>query len=76
MPILLNLAPEVELLAKAKADAKGIALEDYLPQIVAEALQQQDWEDESASTVTLLGSDATMQRLWNSPEEDEAWKDL
>ena len=76
MPILLNLTPEVEEMAKAKADAKGIALEDYLPQIVAEAIQQQDWDEENASAITLLGSNATMQRLWNTPEEDEAWKDL
>jgi len=45
MTVMLELAPEVELLAKARAEAKGISLEDYLPSLVAEAIQQEDWKD-------------------------------
>ena len=76
MTIMLELAPEVEQLAKAKAEARGISLEDYLPSVVAQAIQQEDWEEESASMATIMGSEATMRHIWDTPEEDEAWKDL
>lgn len=76
MTITMDLAPEVEQLAKAKAKAKGIPLEDYLPSLLAEAVQQEDWAEEDASQATILGSEATMRRLWGTPEEDEAWKHL
>ncbi len=76
MSVLLELAPEVEELAKAKAASHGVSLEDYLPSLVAQAIQQETWEENDASMATILGSEATMRRLWDTPEEDKAWKDF
>ncbi len=76
MSITVELPPEVEQLAKAKADAKGVSLEEYLPGLVAQAIQQEVWGEDDASPATIVGSAATMRRLWDTPEEDEAWKDL
>jgi hypothetical protein len=76
MSITMELAPEVENLAKAKAEAQGITLEDYLPALLAQAVQEDSWQEDNASMATIMGSEATMRRLWDTPEEDEAWKDL
>jgi hypothetical protein len=76
MSITLELTAEVEHLAKAKAEAKGISLEEYLPPLLAQALQEEDWKEDSASQMTIMGMEPTLRRLWDTPEEDEAWKDL
>ncbi len=76
MSITMELAPEIEQLAKAKAEAKGVSLEEYLPDLVAQAIQQAAWDKDDASLATIVGSEATMRRLWDTPEEDEAWKHL
>lgn len=37
------------------------------------------WEEEpneSLARLTMLASEAAMRRIWDTPEEDEAWKDL
>lgn len=37
------------------------------------------WEEEpgeSASLATVMGSEATMHGIWDTPEEDAAWKHL
>lgn len=58
-----------------------------LQRLAERALRSQDAEvseagadyledKESASTATITGSEATMHRLWNTPEEDVAWKEL
>ena len=73
MSITMELAPEVEQLAKAKAEAHGVSLEQFLPSIIAQALQQEVWDEEDASTATILGSLSTMHRIWDTPEEDAAW---
>ena len=76
MTIVINLVPEVEQLAKAKAEARGVSLEEYLPNFLAKALQQEEWDEEDASTATIMGSLSTMHRIWDTPEEDAAWKYL
>lgn len=73
MSITMELAPEVEQLAKAKAEARGVSLEEYLPNVLAQAIQQEDWDEEDASTATIIGSLSTMHRIWDTPEEDAAW---
>jgi len=73
---MLELAPEVEQIIKARATAHGISLEDYLPSVIAQVAQQEEWEEDDASLATIMGSEATMRRLWDTPEEDEAWKHL
>ena len=40
MTVMLELTPEVEKLAKA--EARGVSLEEYLPHLVAHAVQQED----------------------------------
>ena len=76
MTVVMELAPEVEQLAKAKAEARGVSLEEYLPNVLALALQQEEWDEEDASTATIAGSLPTMHRIWDTPEEDAAWKHL
>lgn len=41
MSITIGLPPEIEQLAKAKAEAWGISLEEYLSNLVARVLQQE-----------------------------------
>ena len=80
MSITMELAPEIERLAKAKAEAKGISLEEYLPSLVAYAVQQEDWaettSEESIGRLTMLAAEPVLGRIWNRPEEDAAWKYL
>lgn len=40
MSVTFELTPEIEQLAKAR----GISLEEYLPDVLAHALQQQEWD--------------------------------
>ena len=80
MSITFELAPEVEQIAKAKAEARGISLEEYLPSLIAHAVQQEDWEEntseESLGRLTMLAAEPVLSRIWNRPEEDAAWKYL
>ena len=80
MIVMLELAPEVEQIAKAKAEARGISLEEYLPDVLAHALRQQEWEEampeESLGRLTMLAAEPRLSRIWNTPEEDAAWKHL
>lgn len=48
MRITIELAPEIEQLARAKAEAKGISVEEYLSDLVARVLQQEVWEKDEA----------------------------
>ena len=78
MTVLLELAPEIEQLAKA--EARGISLEDYLPSLIAHAVQQEDWaettSEESLGRLTMLAAEPVLSRIWDTPEEDAAWKYL
>ena len=80
MSIILELAPEVEQIAKAKAEARGVSLEEYLPTFLAYAFQQEDWaettSEESLGRLTMLAAEPVLSRIWNRPEEDAAWKYL
>lgn len=80
MSVLLELAPEVEELAKSKAEAKGISVEEYLPSLIAHAMQQDDWmqadSEESLGRLTMLAAESRLSRIWDTPEEDAAWKYL
>jgi len=80
MTVVLKLAPEIERLAKARAAAQGVSLEDYLPPIIAEVMQQQEWADlpreESLGRLTMLAAEPVLSRIWDTPEEDAAWKYL
>jgi hypothetical protein len=76
----MELAPEIEQLAKAKAEARGVSLEEYLPSLIAHAVQQDDWvqmdSEESLSRLTMLAAEPVLRRIWDTPEEDAAWKYL
>ncbi len=76
MTVVLKLDSEIEEMAKAQAQAKGLTLEDYLPSLVAQAVQEDGWQEPSAARLTMLGAEPVLRRLWDTPEEDEAWKDL
>ena len=80
MSVTMELAPEVERLAKAKAEARGISLEDYLPSLIAHAVQQDEWaqteSEESLGHLTMLAAEPVLSRIWDTPEEDAAWKYL
>ena len=74
MSIIVELSPEVEQLAKAKAEAQGISLEEYLPFVIARTLQQQEWDEMPA--LPTASWDSAIRRIWDTPEEDAAWKYL
>jgi len=76
MTVMLELAPDVEQIVKARAIARGISLEDYLPSLIAQAAQEEEWQEENMAHLTMLGAMPVLSRIWNTPEEDEAWKDL
>ena len=80
MSITMELAPEIEQIAKAKAEARGVSLEEYLPNFLAYAFQQEEWEEavpeESLGRLTMLAAEPRLSRIWNTPEEDAAWKYL
>ena len=44
MSVTFELAPEIEQLARAKAEAKGLPLEEYLLGVLVRALQQEEWD--------------------------------
>ena len=76
MTVTLELPAEVELAALAQAKARGVRLEEYLPKLVAQAIQESAWQETSAAKQTMLAGEPVLRRLWDTPEEDEAWKDL
>ena len=80
MSITMELAPEVEQIARANAEKRGLSLEEYLPDIVAHALQQEEWteatSEESLGRLTMLAAESRLGRIWDTPEEDAAWKYL
>ena len=80
MTVTIELASEIEQIAKAKAEARGISLEDYLPLLIAYAVQQDDWaqtkSEESLGRLTMLAAEPILRRIWDTPKEDAAWKYL
>ena len=80
MTVVMELAPEVEQIVKARATARGLSLEDYLPSLVAEAAQQEEWQalsqEQSLGRLTMLAAEPRLNRIWDTPEEDAAWKYL
>ena len=80
MTVALELDPEVEQIMRARAAAEGVSLEDYLPLIIAEVLWQKQWEElpeeEALGRLTMLAAEPSLSRIWDTPEEDEAWKHL
>ena len=76
MTFAMELDPATEKLTQAKAEAKGLPLENDLPALVAQAVQEDGWGEPSAARLTMLGAEAVVRRLWDMPEEGEAWKDL
>jgi len=75
MTVVMELAPEVEEIVKARAAARGLSLEDYLPSLIAEAAQQEEWQ-EVVPPSPVAACICSMRRIWSTPEEDEAWKYL
>ena len=76
MTVTLELPAEMELTALAQAKARGVRLEEYLPALLAQAIQESTWPEASAARQTMLAGEPVLRRLWDTPEEDEAWKDL
>lgn len=76
MTVTLEIAPDIEQAAKKQAEARGVRLEDYLPTLIAQAVQDTSWQDISAARQTMLATEPAILRLWDTPEEDEAWRDL
>ena len=63
MTIATEVAPEVEQILRTRAEAMGLTLEDYLPPLVAIAVQQEEWDGDDASQATIAGSAVTLRRL-------------
>jgi hypothetical protein len=76
MTATFEIVPDVEQAAKTQAEARGIKLEDYLPVLVAQVVHDTVWHDITAARQTMLATEPAIRRLWDTPEEDEAWRDL
>lgn len=80
MTIVLKLTPEIERIARTRAAAQGVSLDDYLPPVIADVMQQQEWADppreEALRRLTMLAAEPALSRIWDTPEEDAAWKHL
>lgn len=73
MTVTLEIDPQVEEIARETAQAQGIALEDYLPVLLAQAVQEDRWQENSLGRLTMLAAEPVLSRLWDTPEEDAAW---
>ena len=80
MTITLEITPEVAQIVKDRATARGVSLDDYLSPIVAQIAQQEEWaelpREESLGRLTMLAAEPRLARIWDTPEEDAAWKYL
>ena len=80
MTITLEIRPEVAKIVEGRAIARGVSLDVYLPPIIAQIAQQEEWaelpQEESLGHLTMLAAEPRLARIWDTPEEDAAWKCL
>ena len=80
MTITLEITPEVAKIVEARAIARGVTLNDYLPPLIAQIAQQEEWAElppeESLGRLIMLAAEPRLARIWDTPEEDAAWKYL
>ncbi len=72
MTITLDLTPEAEARILAQAQAKGIAVEEFVQAIVESAMLP----EERHVPETAFLSESALAKDWLGPEEDRAWQDL
>ena len=72
MTVILEIPPNVETALLSQAEARGVTVESYLLALATrQALASEDW----AEGVT-LATEPTIAELWDTPEEDAAWRHL
>ena len=67
----LNLPPETERRLKEVANRQGIDVDELL-----RSLLNGTQIEESLARQTALASELTLAKIWDTPEEDEAWRHL
>ena len=72
LTIQLDVATERRL--SAEASRNGLPVEEYARRLIQTYLPGAEDED-PARLAALLGED-TLQEIWGTPEEDEAWQHL
>lgn len=76
----MELAPKVKQIAGANAEKRGLSREEYLPDILAHTLRQEDWaetvSEEPLGRLTMRATEPRLSRIWDTPEGDAAWKYL
>lgn len=56
MSVTFELAPEIEQLTMAQAEARGVSLEEHLQYLITKTLQQEEWDsDEGLSETASAG---------------------
>ncbi len=92
MTVTLNIPPAIETTVQANAQARGVSVETYLltlveRNIVAPPPGSENWNlqdaldyagplPENLGRATALAGEAVLAKFWNSPEDEEAWRDL
>lgn len=74
MPITIDLAPETEARLTEQALSQGIPTPELVRQILENAMQ--DILTIPDARATAFASEATLAKIWNTPEEDQAWENL
>ena len=68
---MLELAEDIEQRIKQESERRGIAPDDLL-----RSLLDQEQSEPTLARQTALASEAALAKIWDTPEEDEAWRHL
>jgi len=68
---MLELAPDIEQRIKRESARRGVAPDELL-----RSLLDQQLPELSLARQTALAAEATLAKIWDTPEEDEAWRHL
>lgn len=80
MVLTVELKPEVSTRLSEEAARHGVDAVEYACHLIESGLSWGDWEADtgnlSLARQTSLASEQTIRKLWDTPEEDEAWRGL
>ena len=79
MSLTIELEPELENRVRKLAEANGMDAETFVQNLVSRETPGGSNTSRgkiSTSRLTALASEKTLSKIWDTPEEDEAWQDL
>jgi len=74
MTLTIQLDAATERRLSAEASRNGLPMEEYARRLIQTYLPGP--EDEDPARLAALLSEDTLNEIWGTPEEDEAWKHL